>query len=218
MAAPSTTVVTISRQLASGGSFIGQQIARRLGLRYTDREILAHAARESGVHEADLEGLEERSRGFWRSVLRQYSLGAPEAPYVAPPVPLLYEDDLFALESAIIKRVAARFDAVIVGRAGFHVLADHPGLVSIRIYAPQPWRVRRAMELYGLEDERAARELIERSDQQRSAFVRAFTGRDWNDARAHHLCLDPSALGLELAADLAVRLVSARMEARRTSA
>jgi hypothetical protein len=43
------TVVTISRQLASGGAYIGQRLAQRLGFRYVDREILTRAAAALGL-------------------------------------------------------------------------------------------------------------------------------------------------------------------------
>ncbi len=212
---PTTIVLAISRQFASGGAYIGQAVARRLGLRYTDRDVLARAAEESGLNEDDLAAGEERAASVWDGFFRQYALGAPEAPFVIPLPPPVHERDVFQLESRIIQEVAASSDAVIVGRAGFHVLAGHPGLISLRIHAPLEWRVRRAMESYGLETESEARELIRRSDQQRSRFVRAFTGRDWNDACTHHLCLDTGAIGLDLATELVTVLVAGRMKERR---
>jgi cytidylate kinase len=215
---PTTTVLTISRQFASGGSFIGQKVAQRLGLRYTDREILAHAAKESGIDEANLVLTEERAGGFWTIAFRQFAMGTAEAPYIAPPPPTLPEADLFSLESRFIREIAGRFDAVIVGRAGFHVLADHPGLVSVRIHAPLEWRVLRAMAVYGLESEGVARDAIGRSDLQRAKFVRKFTGREWNDATAHHLCLDTGALGLDLAVELVTKLVGDRITSRQSTA
>jgi cytidylate kinase len=215
MDTPTTIVLTVSRQFASGGSFIGQAVAQRLGMRYTDRDVLVRAAAESGCRESDLEASEERAGGFWSRFFRQCALGAPEAPFVAPLPPTLEEGDLFELERRIIQEVAARSDAVIVGRGGFHILADHPGLVSVRVHARRDWRIRRAMAIYGIEDEQSAADLIRRSDEQRARFVRAFTGRDWDDALAHHLCLDTSAIGVELATELVVRLVAGRMEARR---
>ena len=212
-----TIVLTISRQFASGGSLIGQAVAQRLGLRYTDRDILARAAKESGLSEDDLEASEERAGGFWDSVFREYALGAPETPFVAPLPPPVYERDVFKLESRIIREIAVSADAVIVGRGGFHVLADHPGLISVRIHAYPEWRARRAMATYGLESEEAARELIRRSDQQRAKFVHTFTGRDWNDATAHHLCLDTGVIGLELATEVVATLVAGRMKARQAA-
>ncbi len=214
MGRPTTTVVTISRQLASGGSYIGQTLAARLGLRYTDREILEQAADKAGVSAADLARAEERADGFWSFFLRTYGGGGPDAPYLPPTVPVVYGDDLFELQSTIIRDVAGRFDAVVVGRCGFHVLADHPGLISVRVHADEVWRMRRAMDIYGIADEGAARDLIRRSDAQRARFVRTFTGRDWDDACVHHLCVDTSAVGLELATELVLELVSARLGRR----
>ena len=209
-----TIVLTISRQFASGGSYIGQAVARRLGLRYADRDVLARAAEESGLNEEDLAAGEERAASLWNGFFGQYALGAPEAPFVVPLPPRVTERDVFRIESRIIREIAARSDAVIVGRAGFHVLAGHPGLISIRIHAREEWRIERAMESYGISSAAEARDLIRSSDQQRARFVRSFTGRDWNDACTHHLCLDTGAVGLELATELVVTLVAGRMKAR----
>jgi CMP/dCMP kinase len=217
MAGPTTIVLAISRQFASGGAYIGQTVARRLGLRYTDREILAQAARTSGVSEADLATHEEQAANVLKLALRQFSLGPPEAPFVAPPLPVVQERDLFALESGIIREIASRYDAVIVGRAAFHVLADHPGLISVRAHAPLEWRVQRAIEAYGFASEKEAEEAIRRSDKQRGKFVRTFTGRDWDDASTHHLCLNTGAIGLELAAELVTMLVASRIKARQSA-
>ena len=213
---PTTIVLAISRQFASGGAFIGQAVAQRLGLRYTDREILEQAARVSGVNAADLESDEERAGGMLKLAFRQFSLGPPEAPFVAPPLRTLEERDLFALESRIIREIASRHDAVLVGRGAFHVLADHPGLISIRVHAPFEWRVRRAMEAYGLASADDAAEAIRRSDKRRAKFVRAFTGHDWDDACLHHLCVNTGAVGLELAAELVTTLVASRIKVRET--
>ena len=217
MERPTTIVLTISRQFASGGAYIGQAVARRLGLRYTDREILAQAARASGVSEADLATHEEQAANVLKLALRQFSLGPPEAPFVAPPLPVVQERDLFALESGIISEIASRYDAVIVGRGAFHVLADHPGLLSIRVHAPIEWRIRRAIEAYGFARKKEAEEAIRRSDKQRARFIRTFTGHDWDDACAHHLCVNTAAVGLDLAAELVTTLVAARIKARETA-
>ncbi len=214
MERPTTIVLTISRQFASGGAFIGQAVAQRLGLRYTDREILERAAKASGVSEADLAEREERTASALELAIRQYSLGPPEAPFVAPPLRVVQERDLFALESRIICEIASRYDAVIVGRGGFHVLAEHPGLISIRVHAPHEWRVRRALEVYGFASTREAEETLTRLDKQRARFIRTFTGHDWDNACTHHLCINTAAVGLDLAADLVTTLVAARIKAR----
>jgi cytidylate kinase len=208
----STTVLTISRQLGSGGSYIGQEVARRLGMRYADREILQRAAAAAGVKESDLEGAEEKAAGFWHSVVHSFSLGGPDTTFVAPPLSAVYEEDVFKIESRIIREIASQFDTVIVGRAGFHVLVGHPGVVNVRVHARRAWRVERVMQVYRIEDTAEAEELVDRSDRQRASFIKTFTGRHWTDARLFDICLDTSSVGLELATEWVVELVSSRMK------
>jgi cytidylate kinase len=213
-----TTVLTISRQLGSGGSYIGQEVARRLEMRYADREILQRAAAAAGVGEGDLAGAEEKGAGFWHSVVHSFSLGGPDTTFVPPPLSSVYEDDVFAIESKIIREIASQFDAVIVGRAGFHVLAGHPGLVNVMLHARDAWRVERIMRVYRIEDRREAEDLVKRSDRTRADFIRAFTGRHWTDARLFDLCIDTSSVGLERANEIVVALVSECMARRRMPA
>jgi cytidylate kinase len=206
----STTVLTISRQLGSGGSLIGQEVARRLGMRYVDREILQRAAAESGLSEGDLEAADEHAAGFWHAVSHLLTSGAAEAPYAAPAISATYEEGVFQLEQRVMRELAERFDAVIVGRAGFHVLAGHACALHVLVHAARAWRVARVMEVFKIADEHTAQETVARSDRQRARFIRAVAGRHWTDARAFDLCIDTSRTGLDAATDLVVDLVSHR--------
>src|SRR4051794_25427540 len=115
-------VVTISRQLASGGAYIGQLVARHLGLRYVDREILRAAASTLGAtDEKAVEALEEHAGGgLWAWVARAAAAGAPDAPFVPPPPPRFDEGDVLEAETQIIRDIAAHGGAVIVGRGAPH--------------------------------------------------------------------------------------------------
>ena len=206
-----TTVLTISRQLGSGGSFIGQAVARQLDLKYLDREILQQAAAQLGFGEGELAANEERAASFWDALFRAFATGPPEVMYTGPTQPPLYEEDVFRVESEIMRELAHRFDAVVVGRAGFRVLADHPGLVSVSLHAKKAWRVSRLMEVHGIADEASALAMVESSDRHRSEFIHTFTGLSWNDATHFDLCLDTSTVGLEVATEIVTTLVRARM-------
>ena len=214
MSERSTTVLTISRQVGSGGSFIGREVARRLGMRYADREILQQAATAAGVKEGDIEGAEEKAAGFWHSVVHSFSLGAPDTTFAAPPLSAVYEEDVFKIESRIIREIASQFDTVIVGRAGFHVLAGHQGVVNVMLHARRAWRVERVMQVYGIENAAEAEDLVDRSDRQRASFIKKCTGRHWTDARLFDLCIETSSVGLELATEFVLKLVSRRMKGR----
>lgn len=209
MSARATTVLVISRQLGSGGAFIGRAVAGRLGMAFVDREILQSAARTLDLAEGEIELREERAASVWDRVLGAFALSVPEATYVPPAAPPLYEEELFRIESRIIRETAARTDAVIVGRAGFHVLTGHPGLVSVALRATRDWRIRRVAELSGL-DLAGATARVDASDRDRAQFIRTFTGHDWNNLSCYDLCIDTSKVGLELATQVVTEVVAAR--------
>ena len=209
MSARATTVLVISRQLGSGGVFVGRAVAGRCGMAFVDREILQSAARTLDLAEGEVELREERAASVWDRVLGAFALSAPEGTYVPLGAPPLYEEELFRVESRIIRETAARTDVVIVGRGGFHVLAGHPGLVSVALRADRDWRIRRVMELSGLDLATAAAR-VDSSDNDRARFIRTFTGHDWNDLSCYDLCLDTSKVGLDLAARLVTEVVAAR--------
>jgi CMP/dCMP kinase len=204
-------VIALSRQVGAGGAYVGQALSRLLGIRYVDREILQEAAKILGRDDRELESLEERVSSLWDRMAAVLSWGAPEAAYVPPPLPTLYEEDLFAVESGIIREVAAREDAVFVGRAATWVLREMPGHISVFLHAPEPARVARLMHDHQLTDEAAAYELVRRSDQQRSRFLQSVTGGSWFNLSHYHLTIDTGAVSLDEAVDLIARLVNLRL-------
>jgi len=199
-------LITISRQMGSGGSYIGRRVADRLGFRYMDRDILKEATEHLGESEEDLSFREEKVSGFLENLLKGFFFGSPEAAYIPPSIRPVYDDDLFRVESAIIGKVADRHDCVIVGRAGFQVLKARPGLASIFLHAPEDFRIGRVKEGYNLATRDEAADLIRRSDEQRRRFLERVAGVDWTDARCYHLCINTGVTGLPSAEDMVVEL------------
>lgn len=200
-------LVTISRQFGSGGAYIGQNVAKRLGYEYIDREILRQAARYLGREEEALSGREERVTGFWENFFNAFAVGIPEAGYVPPPIRPVYDRDLFDAESAIMNEMADRRSAVIVGRAGFHALKGRLGLANVFIYAPKDFRIKRAMEVYNIQAMEDAASLVDEMDRERGRFIREMTGADWTDARNYHLSIDTGRVDFVSAEEMVSRLV-----------
>ena len=206
-----TTVLAVSRQLGSGGSLIGREVAKRLGFGYFDRDILHQAAESLRVDEAGLAPLEERSETFWERIAPPFLLGVTDGS-ILPAVPLFTTgSELFAAERGIIQSIAARDNAVIVGRGGVHVLSNHPGLVAVFVHAPESFRVRRLMEAGGVATADEAIELVRRSDKQRSEFHKSLTHHQWTDASMYDVCVNTYTVGLGEATDVVAGIVAGRM-------
>jgi len=190
------TVVTVSRQLGSGGSYVAEQVAKELGIPLVDREILRQAAKELGKEDTVLEAYEERSSSLVERLVNVLSLGTPEHPYLPPAERPVYDRDLFELESRIISRIVDDHDAVIIGRGAFHVLRGRPEAVHVFIYAPVAHRVQQLMKVQNIADPVEARAAIEESDRRRSRFIKDMVGVSWTDAGNYHLSIDSSVAGI----------------------
>ena len=203
--------ITISKQMGSGGSYIGHLVAKELGFKYIDREILHEAATRLGTDASVLEAHDERSCGFIDSLVRAFSFGTPEAAYVPPLSRPVYDKDLFTLESRIMNEIVDRYSAVIAGRAGFHVLRQRPGVIRVFVHAPTEFRVQRVMQVQHAADISGVRAQVEESDRRRSKFVRDMVGVNWADARNYHLCIDSSAVGFPTAAEMVIKMATEKL-------
>ena len=201
--------------MGSGGSYIGYLVAKQLGFAYVDRQILHQAAEQLGTHAGALQEHDEKSCGLMDNILQAFLFGTPEAAYVPRWSRPVYDRDLFAMESRIMRRIAEQHNAVIAGRAGFHVLRDVPGAIHVFIHAPLEFRIERIMKAQRIADIREARRKLKEADQRRRKFVRDMTGADWTDARNFHLCINAGTIGFDASVEMIVRLVDERMGSRK---
>jgi len=203
-------VITISRQLACGGAYIGQRVAERLGFRYVDREILKQAAAALGLDdEQQVEPLEEHAAGIWGRISRAMAVGAPDAPLVPLPEASVDEADVFQAETAIIQKIVETEPAVIVGHGASHILQGRDNVIRVLIHAPRETRIAEVARMYKLDSE-TARAMVDRSDKDRAHFVHSLIGRSWTDACLHDVTIDTSVIPRDLAVDLLVGAVAAQ--------
>lgn len=201
-------IITISRQMGSGGTYIGYLVAKELGFRYLDREILQQAAKELGIEPCILERYEGRSASLMENIVQSFCFSTPEMPDLPPLRRPVYNRDLFILESEIMKEVANRCSAVIIGRGGFYILKDRPDTIHIFVHAPLDYRIEMIMKEQKIADKKKTKKMIEDSDRERTKFIYDMTGTDWCDARNYHLCVDSSFVGSPECVKMITRLVS----------
>jgi CMP/dCMP kinase len=202
--------VTISHQLGSGGAYLGEKLAGRLGIPFLDREILKDVAHQLELAVSEVANREERLSSFWQNFNRVVILSDPAMNLV----PQSYEPsdiELFQLECTTIQRIARKSSAVFLGRSGYYVLRDYPRRVSMLVTADQLARIGRLRDLYKL-SEADALDLIKTNDQERTNYIRTFTKQNWLDARNYDLCVNTSAVGLDCAVDMAEQCVRTKLK------
>ena len=188
-------VITIGREYCTGGLDIARTVAGRLGVPMYDKELITLAAKESGLSEEAIAASEKRRTGSLLYSL--YTMGGE--------LPL--SDQVFVLQSQIIRGLADKGPCVIVGRCGDYVLRERADVLSVFLHAPQAWRREWAKKDGSIPpeaDERTANALLEREDRRRAAYYNYYTEYRWGDAGHYDLCLN-AALGQQLCAELILR-------------
>lgn len=190
--------ITIGRQFGSGGREIGKKVAEALGVPYYDKELLAVAAKESGLSHQFLQEYDEKPNNsfLYSLVMGQSSLiGGHHGPTVEQMAANAQRDAVLA--------VAKKGSCVIVGRCADYVLQDKFPCVNIFIHAPLKQRMARGVERYGLPAD-DVQSIILRTDKRRETYYNYYTGRKFGDARNYTLSLDSLGVGV----DNAVRVLA----------
>jgi cytidylate kinase len=200
-------VVTFSNQMGANGGAVARAVAEKLRYRYYDWEVLSQAAAEAGVSpEVVAVAAAERAPTFIERMMRRLSsVSEEETPPLAPGVrqSILTSEDYRQFIEHVVRELANRGDAVIVGHAGQAVLRDRPGVLRVLLTGSLE---RRAARLAGAQESRIEqlRETVRQSDRQRADFFRRAYQLDWLDAGSYDVCLNTDRLSTDLARDMIV--------------
>jgi cytidylate kinase len=200
--------ITVSHQIGSSGAPIGKKLSERLDIPFFDREILKRVSNRLHMAEADLEHREDRLRSFWQPFSKTAELLDPALSLTADRY-IPTDKELFQLESETILRIAEKSSAVFIGRCGRHILRDHPRHISLLLYADPASRLERIKSLFHLAAPEAGK-FMEENDRERAAYIHAFTGQDWLDARLYDLCINTSRIGVDGSLELITGCVKSR--------
>lgn len=202
-------VINIGRQLGSGGRTVGEIIARRLGVRLYDKELINLAAEQSGLCPELFEKADEKeSRGVLSTMI-----GYLRAPFVGDDggvTHVLSNDALFKIQSDVIREIAAREPAIFVGRCADYILRENPRCVNVFITADDRDRIGRIRARQGGTEEEA-RALMERVDARRASYYDYYSSRTWGVASTYHLCINSSPLGDEATADFILEFAARKL-------
>ena len=203
--AKTSTIITIGREFGSAGREIGYKIADDFGIKLYDKEMLNRAAKESGICEELFEAHDEKPTNsfLYSLVMDTYSLGYSSGSYTDMPI----NHKVFLAQFDAIKKIASEGPCILVGRCADYALEEFDNVLTVFIHAKMEARIRRIARIYNLTDAKA-KEMIQKTDKQRSSYYNYYTNKKWSDAESYDVCLDSSVLGIEGTAEAIKQLVA----------
>ncbi len=173
-------VITLSRQFASNGRAIAQCMSRELGISYYDRDIVEQTARRMGLSISEVSEIEENGAPLFARWKYPLGMGL-----------VSMQQETFAVQSNIIRDLAAKDSCIIVGRCADSVQADYERCKNINNYAPYAARQDNCIRLLGM-DEKTARKMIPEVDRAREIYRLRFSEGVSSVLDHRHLMIDSS--------------------------
>lgn len=198
------TIITIGRQFGSAGREIGYKVAKDLGIKLYDKEMLDRAAKESGICQELFETHDEKPTNsfLYSLVMDTYSLGYSSGSYTDMPI----NHKLFLAQFDAIKKIADEGPCILVGRCADYALEEYDNVLSVFIHADMNARIRRIARIYDLTDAKA-KEMINKTDKKRSSYYNYYTNKRWGDSKSYDICLNSSVLGIDGTAKAIEKLI-----------
>ncbi|GAB4448053.1 MAG: hypothetical protein Fur0044_43870 [Anaerolineae bacterium] len=171
-------VLTISRELGSEGTYLGQKVAQKLGYHFVDKALIEKVLNQYGF--VQFEEAYESGAGFWS----RYDM---------------LKSTMVKFLNQVIQALAQHGNVVILGRGSFAVLDGLADVLNVRIKAPFPLRVSRVMAQQGITQAIKAEILVKENDKARTVFVESWYGVRWDTIDDFDLVIDTGKVSPDLA-------------------
>ena len=190
-------IISIGREFGSGGHYIAEQLAERLGIPLLDKNLIQRVAEDKGYSEEAIRQFDERGTSILLSrSINGYTSSASE--------------NIAQAQFEVLRNGAKEGKSfIVVGRCAEDVLADCPALISIFIRSNTEAKQARIMEKYELSAEKAL-SLMKKMDRERKFYHNYYCHHKWGDSRGYDLTINSALLGLDGTVDLIEKIVAAR--------
>ncbi len=191
-------IITISRECGSGGRAIGRKLAEKLGYAFYDKELIDRVAKESGLAK---EFIEEQGEHITGSLLFNIASNMTYAGQVFGGNMLPLQDQLFMVQSDIIKDIASKENCVIVGRCADYVLKDYADSLHVFICGDMEQKAERAVKQYEF-DPSDVEKALRKKDKARANHYKYYTDSEWGKTQNYDITLNSSSFGIDECAEL----------------
>jgi cytidylate kinase len=206
-------VITINRELGSGGKTVAKLLAQKLGVPYYDKSHLQSVEDKEGLNEEKIENLKSKKRTWWPDLKRLVELDGGFAVSIYDNLPNYAvpekndTDQKFRMEQEILKGIVDAESCVVVGRCSFVTFKDHPNHLHIWIQSPMECRIERVMKKKGIASEAEAEKFIKEVDKLCDDYAKRHTGVSRYDPRNYDLVISMADKTAEEAVDLILKYI-----------
>ena len=180
-------IITISREFGSGGRFIGEEIAKKLGIAYFDKKIINEIAEKSGLSP---EYIQENAELSPKKGLFAYAFAGRDVTGKS------VEDLVYEAQRKVILELAEKESCVIIGRNADYILKDRDDVLNVFIHGDMPEKIKRITGLYNVKEKEAVKMMAD-TDKRRRTNYNFYTDQNWGKASNYTLCLNSSQLGYD---------------------
>ena len=180
-------IITISREFGSGGRFIGEEVAKKLGIAYYDKNIIGQIAEKSGLSP---EYIQENAELSPKKGLFAYAFSGRDITGKS------VEDMVYEAQRNIILELAQKEPCVIIGRNADYILKDRDDVLNVFIHGDMPEKIKRITGLYNVKEKEAVKMMAD-TDKRRRTNYNFYTDQNWGKASNYTLCLNSSQLGYD---------------------
>ena len=189
-------VITVAREIGSGGRTIGRKLAAKLGVRYSDKELIRNLREKFNLTTYSMEKLKGEKKSWLADFIQMVAPMPKVGMLLDTDSKFLQElrsdvttNDIYKAESEILNAIAEESSCVIAGRSGFFVLKDHPNKLDVFITASRENRIKRIVRKQHL-TETEAETIMDSIDEARDNYVKRYTGKSRYDARNYDIVLN----------------------------
>ena len=203
-------VITINRELGSGGRTVGRLLATRLQVKYYDKALIEQLTKKFNLSAEEIERIKGQKKSWWNEFNNYYKvLNATVKPMEAETV--ITTNILFNTEREILTTLAKEESCVVAGRSGFLVFRDHPNHLNVFIEASMDHRIERLMRKKNIMRQEAI-DIINKVDKEREIFIHKYEDTSRYDTRNYHLIINMDELSEEGAVDVIMSYINAQTE------
>ena len=181
-------VITINREVGSGGRTVGRKLAEKLGVKYCDKAIVEGLTKKFGLSIDRIEEIKAQKKSWWNDITNYYNTLVNSADQPMAAEVKLDNISLFETEKRILQELAAQSSCVVAGRSGFMVFREHPNHLNIFIQASMAYRVQRVMRRQNV-SEQEARDIIKKLDASRETYIQKYENTSRYDTRNYDLVI-----------------------------